>query len=197
MPICAKVRRDSKPLRKEGSEMAGRKPQAHEKESIATALIHFANTREHGAPNVYVLKASKQQYIAIYRAAREHGAIPVNVRMFRGIVALGESDSVANLKTQDVSARMALQIRLTALGALLPVLDTWSIDHGLGDAMRAPSTYSRRETRTPSAWRDSQPFETDLIIRNRALDSIPEEWKRRATWIPTDSELDALQIPGV
>ena len=176
--------------------MAGRKPQAHEKDSIATALIGFITTREHGSPNVLTLKATTLQYRTIHKAI-EHTELPAMVRRFRGIVALGESDSVSSLKAQDFSARMALQTHLDALKAILRVVDTWSITHGLGDALGAPSSYSVRPKPTPAVWRDSQPYETDLIIRNRALDSIPEEWKRRATWIPTDSELDALEIPGV
>jgi hypothetical protein len=176
--------------------MAGRTKGALGKDSIARALVDFANTREHGAPNVLTLKASELQYRTIHKAIN-HAELPVMVRRFRGIVALGDSACVSSLKAQDFGARMALQSRLTALGALLPVIESWSITHGLGDVMRGPSTYSPPTKRTPSEWRDTQPFESDLIIRNASLESLPECWKRRATWIPTNAELDALEIPGV
>lgn len=61
----------------------------------------------------------------------------------------------------------------------------------------APETYSVLPKPTPKPWRDTQLETTTLRIYNRPLETIPEQWKRRARWIPTDAELDSLKIPGV
>lgn len=61
----------------------------------------------------------------------------------------------------------------------------------------APETYSAQPKVTPKPWRDTQPETNTLRIYNRAIETLPEQWKRRARWVPTDSELDSLKIPGV
>ena len=61
----------------------------------------------------------------------------------------------------------------------------------------APETYSAQPKVTPKPWRDTQPETTTLRIYNRPIDTLPEQWKRRARWVPTDAQLDSLKIPGV
>jgi len=61
----------------------------------------------------------------------------------------------------------------------------------------APETYSAQSRVTPKPWRDKQPETTTLRIYNRSIDTLPENWKRRARWVPSDAELDSLKIPGV
>lgn len=169
---------------------------AHDKGSIGALLVQWANSPNVDTPSLLVRTCDRPTYEAIRRAiSRDH--LPVAVKSLGGRIAIGTPEAVGSMNKRRASHIEALQRESEALQSLACLVSAMDPYADISEGFGAPESYSRLPKTTPREWRNRQPETTTLRIYNRPLESIPEQWKHRARWIPTEAELDNLQVPGI
>lgn len=171
---------------------------AHDRNSLGDCIVKWANSDKPDESPIVTFKASRATYEAIRQALKRDG-LPVSIKSFRGAgIALGQPALVESYKSADVSARIALEQRVTALKALARVLESWSPYSGLAEVYGAPSSFQPKSHRTDKPWRTEQPHETDLRIYGASLEEVAARYENRVCrFVPTAAEVDAMVIPGV
>jgi hypothetical protein len=163
-------------------------------DSIGKALVTWSNYTDR---SLIVMKGSQQDYRTLHNAITR-GELPMRVRKFGGLLALGNVDTMTATAAATVDT---LQARSHALQALLEVVAAWEPRFGLYDGLGAPESYSRRPHIAHLPWRVDQPYTAPVIscyphsnIATRS--TINATTRERTGYRPTDAEIDSMQIPG-
>ena len=169
---------------------------SHDTGSIGALLVQWANSPEADNPSLIVRTCDRPTYEAIRRAIRRDD-LPIAVKSLGGRIAIGTPTAVDSMTKRRASHIEALQSEFEVLQSLACLVSAMDPYADMSEGFGAPESYSRLPKPTPRKWRNQQPETTTLRIYNRPLETLPEQWKRCARWVPTDAELDNLQVPGI
>jgi hypothetical protein len=163
-------------------------------DSIGNALVNLMQTGE----RFYSFPANRRTYQTIEQSIRRNG-LPISVKSMKTCLVIGDTETVKTLPKETAVLKSNTRLLNSALLDLVNILESWEPFHGIESCMGAPETYQRKPKITHLPWKDETytigPMKIYGLTAERIAETL-EKYGNRARWIPTDSEIDLMTVPG-